>query len=84
MVIDGATKQCYKIGHSKNKVSDGVFVELKNILSQKGDFGGVKNHDRNTFITVIIYVYNFHLVLHIFSNCCLIFVIVRSTSISPK
>ena len=29
---------------------------------KNGDFGGVKTHDWHTFIKVIIYVYNFHLV----------------------
>ena len=43
MVIDRETKQCYKIGHSENKVSDGVFVEHTKYLNEKGDFGGV--HD---------------------------------------
>ena len=72
MVIDGATKQCYKICHSENKVSDGVFVEHKKYINPKGDFGGVKTHDWHTFIKVIIYVYNFHLV-HIFCNCSILF-----------
>ena len=72
MVIDKGTKQWYKIGHSENKVSDWVFVEHTKYLNEKCDFGGVKTHDWNTFIKVIIYVYNFHLV-HIFSNCCLLF-----------
>ena len=72
MVIDGATKQCYKTGHSENKVSDGVFVEHTKYLNGKCDFGGVKTHHRHIFIKVIIYVYNFHLV-YIFSNCCLLF-----------
>ena len=59
MVIDGATKKCYKIGHSENKVSNGVFVEHKKcILTQKGDFGSVKTHDWHTFIKVIFYVYS--------------------------
>ena len=35
MVIDGATKKCYKIGDSENKVSDGVFVEHKKYLNPK-------------------------------------------------
>ena len=47
-------------------------LNIQNILTKKGDFGGVKTHDWNTFIKVIIYVYNFHLV-HIFSNCGLLF-----------
>ena len=45
---------------------------IKNILMKNGDFGGVKTHDWHTFIKVIIYLYNFHLV-HIFSNCGLLF-----------
>ena len=72
MVIDRATKKLYKIGHSENKVSDGVFVEHTKYLNEKSDFGGVKNHDWHTFIKVIIYVYNFHLV-HRFSHCGLLF-----------
>ena len=72
MVIDRETKRWYKRGHSKNKVSDGVFVKQTNYLNEKGDFGGVKTYDWHTFIKVIIYVSNFHLV-HLFSNCCLLF-----------
>ena len=45
MVIDRETKQSYKIGHSKNKVSDWVFIEHSKYLNEKGDFGGVKTHD---------------------------------------
>ena len=45
MVIDRATRQCYKIGHSKNKVFNRVFVEHTQYLNEKGDFGGVKTHD---------------------------------------
>ena len=72
MVIDRATKWCYKIDHLENKVSNGVFIEHTKYLKEKGDFGGVKTHDLHTFIKVIIYVYIFHLV-HLFSNCCLLF-----------
>ena len=72
MVIDRATMQCYKRGHSENKVFDRVFVEHTKYLNEKGDFGGVKTHNRHTFIKVIIYAYDFHLV-HLFSNCCLLF-----------
>ena len=50
----------------------GFLSNIQNILTKNGDFGGVKTHDRHTFIKVIIYVYNFHLVHH-FSNCCLLF-----------
>ena len=60
MVIDGATKKWYKTIHSKNKVSDRVFVEHKKYLNPKGDFGGVKTYDWHTFIKVIFYVYNLH------------------------
>ena len=46
---------------------------IQNILMKNGDFGGVKTHDWNTFIKVIIYLYNLHL-LHLFSyNCGLLF-----------
>ena len=54
MVIDRATKQWYKRGHSENKVSDGVFIEHTKYLNEKCDFGGVKTHDWHTFIKVII------------------------------
>ena len=50
----------------------GFSSNIKNILTKIGDFGGAKTHDWNTFIKVIIYIYNFHLV-HLFSNCCLLF-----------
>ena len=72
MAVDIETKQWHKRGHSENKVSDVVFVEHTKYLNKKGDFGGVKTHDWHTFIKVIIYIYNFHLVLF-FSNCCLLF-----------
>jgi hypothetical protein len=32
---------------------------IKNILTKKGEFGGVKKHDWHTFIKVIILVYRF-------------------------
>ena len=38
----------------------GFSSNIKNILTQKGDFGGVKTHDWHTFIKVIFYVYNLH------------------------
>ena len=72
MVIDRATKRCYKRVHLENKVCDGVVIEHTKYLNEKGDFGGVKTYDWHTFIKAIIYVYNFHLV-HIFSNRCLLF-----------
>ena len=50
----------------------GFSLNIQNILTKKGDFGGVKTHDWHTFIKVIIYIYNFHLV-HIVRNCCLLF-----------
>ena len=40
----------------------GFLSNIQNILTKNGDFGGVKTHDCHTFIKVIIYVYNFHLV----------------------
>ena len=72
MVIDRATKRYYKRVHMKNKVYDGFSIEHTKYLNKKGDFSGVKTHDRHTFVKVIIYGYNFHLV-HIFCNCCLLF-----------
>jgi hypothetical protein len=71
---------------------------IKNILTKKGEFGGVKTHDWHTFIKVIILVYIFiyigliHL-LFIFIFCCLLWskqitihfvVTICSTTISPK
>ena len=56
----------------KIRFSAGFLLNIKNIVTQKGDFGGVKTHDWHTFIKVIIYVYNFPLA-HIFSNCSLLF-----------
>ena len=50
----------------------GFSSNIQNILTKKGDFGGVKTHNWHTFIKVIIYVYNFHFI-HLFSNCCLLF-----------
>ena len=55
----------------KIRFSTGFSSNIQNILTKNGDFG-VKTHDWNTFIKVIIYLYNFHLV-HIFSNCGLLF-----------
>ena len=72
MVIDKETNQCYKRGHLENKVSNWVFVKHTRYHNEKGDFGGVKTHGWHTFIKEITYVYNFHLV-HLFSNCCLLF-----------
>ena len=56
----------------KIKFSMGIFSNIQNILTKKGDFCGVKTHGWHTFIKVIIYLYNFHLV-HIFSNFGLLF-----------
>ena len=56
----------------KIRFSTGFLSNIQNILTKNGDFGGVKTHDWHTFIKVIIYLYNFHLV-HIFSNCGLLF-----------
>ena len=44
----------------KIRFPTGFSSNIKNILTQKGDFGGVKIHDWHTFIKVIIYIYNFH------------------------
>ena len=56
----------------KIRFPTGFSLNIQSILTKKGDFDGVKTHDWHTFINVIIYAYNFHLV-HIFSNCCLLF-----------
>jgi hypothetical protein len=37
----------------------GFASNIKNILTKKGKFGGVKTHDWHTFIKVIILVYIF-------------------------
>ena len=44
----------------KIRFSTGFSSNIQNILTNKGDFGGVKTHDWDIFIKVIIYVYNFH------------------------
>ena len=44
----------------KIRFSTGFSSNIQNILTKKGDFGGVKTHDWHIFIKVIIYVYNFH------------------------
>jgi hypothetical protein len=41
------------------KFSMGFASNINNILSKKGEFGGVKTHDWHTFIKVIILVYIF-------------------------
>ena len=40
----------------KIKFPTGFFVNLKNIITKKGDFAGVKMHDWHVFIKVIIIV----------------------------
>ena len=76
----------------------GFASNIKNILTKKGEFGGVKTHDWHTFIKVIILVYIFIYIglidlLFIFIFSCLLWlkqitihfvVIVCSTTISPK
>jgi len=46
---------------------------IKNILTKKGEFGGVKTHDWHTFIKVIILVYISTLVILLFSILILFF-----------
>ena len=43
------------------------FSNVNNILINKGEFGGGKNHDWHTFINIIILVY-FYSGIHYFSN----------------
>jgi hypothetical protein len=70
----------------------GFSPNIQNILTKKGDFGGVKTHDWNTFIKVIIRYINILVYIFLvifFSNLeininYLLFVTVCSTSISPK
>ena len=46
----------------KIKFPTGFCSNIKNILTKKGEFGGVKTHDWYTFIKVIIFLYIFILV----------------------
>ena len=43
----------------KTKFPIGFSSNIKNILTKKGELGGVKIHDWHTFVTVIILVYKF-------------------------
>jgi hypothetical protein len=43
----------------KIKFPTGFSSNIKNILTKKGELGGVKTHDWHTFIKVIILVYIF-------------------------
>ena len=56
MVIYRAGKQCCKRGHWKIKFPTGFASNIKNILTKKGEFGGVKANELHTFIKVIILV----------------------------
>jgi hypothetical protein len=47
----------------KIKFPTGFSSNIKNILTKKGDLGGVKTHDWHTFIKVIILVYIFVYIL---------------------
>ena len=53
----------------KIKFPTGFCTNLKNIITKKGDFAGVKMHDWNVFIKVIIIVMSYHF----FSFYCIIF-----------
>ena len=44
----------------------GFSSNIQNILTKKGDFGGVKTHDWHTFIKVISRLYYIFLLVHIF------------------
>ena len=79
-----------KLVIQKIRFLTGFASNIQNILTKKGDFGGVKTHGWHTFIKVIIYIYNLclvHLIVIVVSyletNNDLLFVTVRSTSISP-
>ena len=43
----------------KIKFPTGFSSNIKNILTKKGELGGVKYHDWHTFVKVIIFVYIF-------------------------
>jgi hypothetical protein len=43
----------------KIKFPTGFSSNIKNILTKKGELGGVKTHDWHTFVKVIILVYIF-------------------------
>ena len=43
-----------KVVIKKIRFSSGFSSNIKNILTNKGDFGGVKTHDWHTFIKVIV------------------------------
>jgi hypothetical protein len=80
------------------KFPTGFASNIKNILTKKGEFGGVKTHDWHTFIKVIILVYIFiyigliDLLFYFYFSCLLwskqitihFVVTVCSTAISPK
>jgi hypothetical protein len=51
----------------KNKFPMGFCSNIKNILTKKGDFRGVKTHDCHVFIKVIILVY---ILLYLYTACC--------------
>jgi hypothetical protein len=77
----------------KIRFPTGFSSNIQNILTKKGDFGGVKTHDWHTFIKVIIRYINIlvyiFLVIVFFSNLEInindfLFVTVCSTSISPR
>jgi hypothetical protein len=48
-----------KVVIQRIKIHTGFASNIKNILTKKGEFGGVKTHDWHTFIKVIILVYIF-------------------------
>jgi hypothetical protein len=49
----------------KIKFPTGFASNINNILTKKGEFGGVKTHDWHTFIKVIILLY-FYIGIHLF------------------
>ena len=63
-------------------------ANLKNVITKKGDFAGVKTHDWHVFIKVIIIVmsiYFFLFVYYFFNKWCGLYIdIVCSTSLSPR
>ena len=71
----------------KIKFATGFCANLKNIITKKGDFEGVKTHDWHVFIKVIIIamsIYFFLLVYSLFNKWCGLYIdTVCSTSLSP-
>jgi hypothetical protein len=64
------------------KFPTGFASNINNILTKKGEFGGVKTHDWHTFIKVIILVYIFIYIglIHILSFLFFLFTLVETNN----